>query len=268
MPRRKSPEEQEVADRLSTHRSNLAMYRAALIQYLDKVEMDHVELDAERVIFRSMTVTSKRLTRSVINGIIDAGLDVLTQAARAPLEQDIAAYMKAELKKQCDVVTYKGNLVKASSAEAKRVTREGMILRKGDASLVDAATRELCEAMWEELGHRHGLVEEGKAVKRARMEASQTSQATDAAPSPKGPRQEQPAQEPASPPSPQVASPGPPPAKPHSITAKAPRPKSSISKKQAAALFSVVAEYAVKHRRDKGLAKAVAQLVDGWWPAA
>ena len=279
MPNRKPAEEQDVADRISTHRANLGMYRSALIQFLDKVEMDRVELNTERVIFRSMTITSKRLTRPVINDIIMAGLSVVTEAARTPMDIEIVAFLKAELKSKCDCVSYKGNLLVSTSAEAKRVTREGVILRRGDMSLVDPDTRGLCEAMWDELGQRHSIVEEGKAAKRARVEANDTaSQATTVvAPSPEAPPEAASVikEAEASPPLPHVTSPelelSPLPVKSSlSKTEAVPKPKlkSSISKTEAAVLFQRVAEYMIMHRREESLDEAVVQLVDDWWPVA
>jgi len=279
MPYRKSAEEQDVAERISTHRANLGMYRAAMLQFLDKVAMDHVQLDTERVIFRSMTVTSKRLTRPVINGIVMVGVNIVKEVTRAPLDIDIIAFLKAELKSQCDVVTFKGNILKSTSPEAKRVTREGTTLRRGDASVVDPDTRGLCEAMWEELGQRHSIMEEGKAAKRARVEASDTASraTTVAAPSPEAPPEAASVikEAEASPPLPHVTSPelelSPLPVKSSlSKTEAVPKPKlkSSISKTEAAVLFQRVAEYMIMHRREESLDEAVVQLVDDWWPVA
>ena len=219
-----------------------------------------------------MTVTSKRLTRPVINGIVMVGVNIVKEVTRAPLDIDIIAFLKAELKSQCDVVTFKGNILKSTSPEAKRVTREGTTLRRGDASVVDPDTRGLCEAMWDELGQRHSIVEEGKAAKRARVEAT-----TVVAPSPEAPPEAASVikEAEASPPLPHVTSPelelSPLPVKSSlSKTEAVPKPKlkSSISKTEAAVLFQRVAEYMIMHRREESLDEAVVQLVDDWWPVA
>ena len=262
MPRRQTPDEQDVSEQLSSHRSNLAMYRCVLIQFLDKLQLDRVELDNRRCIFRSKTVSSKRLTFPMINGIVEECVRVVKEApGHPPQEIDVVGFLKLEMKSRCDVVSFKGNVIDATSADAKRVTREGTLLRRGGPELVDDETRQICDAMWEEMGQRRQLLEESKAVKRRGMEHPEMTRQcptgrtnrTLAGAEATSPTSSRP---------PLVNNAPKDPAKP--VTA--PRPQSSISKKQASTLFSTVAAYIAAHHHDEGLREAVLQIVQRGWP--
>ena len=262
MPRLKSPAQQDISERLSNHRSSMALYRTALTQYLDRVSMDRVEVDEDRCIVRSMNVTSKRLTRNVINAIIDTCLNTVQGMHPGMMVTlDVLAYLQVELRTQCDTVTCRGNLVATSSTEAKRITRGGEALRRGGCDLLDNPTRDLCEAMWEEMGHRTGLVVEGKAMKKIELSIATCTKGKDISISPMiGVDQVR------------LQSPLPSTTPRKTVTATSPstgesiKPKSSISKTQAFALFQLVSAYIVEHNLDECLVESLVKIVDGWWP--
>jgi hypothetical protein len=275
MPQKKTPEQQELTSRVSTSRAHMAMYRTVLLQFLDKVKRDVVEMDhsCNRYIVRTRTVSCKRITRTIITGVLHATVDAFAELSVAPGALDILGIMKAKLREEIETVAWKGNIVPCSHYEATRVTRDDVKVRRGGFALVDPDTREIAEAAWSESGQRAQLATEAKQLK-ASVDVSAVAEedatgSTPVAVEVDTERTESPVATPAAatsvvaatdPPSPQSPLP-----RAIAATIMPRKPRSSISKGEAAKLFQIISDYVAAHFLDQNLMKAVSQLVDDFW---
>ena len=259
MPRKRAAEEEERGEAISAVRGDLSCYRKVLLEFLDRVHCDIVELDAERSICRVAIVSSRRITRAVIIGVIEnvlRGVETAQGKMDAMLLQGLC---KQELLRQVDKTTFVANVLPSSSAEARRKRRDEAEVVRGGPELVDDTTREVCELMRRQIATRDELLEQVRAT---------TKRAKAAPPLPPSP--------PPPPPPPRA----PPPAAeaPEAVAslqaAKRPatkpmlgkRPKSSISKKQAQILLANVADYIAVHRHEgRDIMPAIHRLVDECW---
>lgn len=251
MPRTRSHAHRQKAATVSSQRGQLAKLRLELLAFLDACDKDVVQVDGERSICRVKNVTAKRITKPLLREVAEV---VVAQAATMPRDRTIlSAFATHVLRESVDIVSWKGNVVESTAPEAKRQKRDDEVVRHGAPELVDGRTLDLVEQYWESVGKS-----------RAREEA---------------PREETPPPSKAPPPPP--PSPPPPLAKSAEATVPAspqrrapspvqtltqPKPKSSVSKKEAIGILNHVVGCIVEDDGESDLLTACLSVLDRCWP--
>ena len=263
---RKSAEEEELASLVSTNRASMSITRTCLLQFLDKVKMDIVELDHDRFIVRTKTVSCKRITRPVVDQIIADAFKALTELDTAPAALDVLAFMKGKLKEHIEKVAWKGNVLPAEHHETKRTIRDGAKIRRGTFSLVDPQTREIAETAWREAHERAQLATKSKILRNEKpvvappspqlsatevAEQSPSSQLTSATPMVSIAKR--------SPTTAACPAASPAPRQQHR------KPRNSISKGESTKLFQLIAEFISSSFKDPNLPSLVAEKVDAFF---
>lgn len=220
---------QEKSEKLAATRGELCVLRTCLLQFLDRVGYDVVKVDDEKCIARVKNVTSKRITQEVLAGVVEV---VVANSTGANNQTDIQAFAKHTLITAVDKVSWKGNVVAASSAEAKRRKRDDTEVRHGGSKLIDDVTMQCVDAYWNAIACRKELTPTKAApISEAAEAVAPISEAAAMPPLPPSETKEPlPIAEEAV--SEDVASPV--------CTPVKARPKSSVSKKQAFAILEAV----------------------------
>jgi len=219
-------------------------------------------VDDEKCIARVKNVTSKRITQAVLAGVVEV---VVANSTGVNNQTDIHSFAKHTLICAVDKITWKGNVVASSSAEAKRRKRDDTEVRHGGSKLIDDVTMQCVDAYWKALISRKELT----ATKAASLPAAPALEAVAA---------------PSSPPSDVTESPGataeavpgvvsPPTAiayddTPAANVANACKPKSSVSKKQAFEILEEVSHLLAMggHATGEALGQCLS-LMRQRWPA-
>ena len=258
---RKRPAEEEVrTEALSAARGEIVTYRKVLLEFCDRVGCDIVDLDQERAICTVAIVSSRRITRALINSVIQNAMEALAKMD-AKVDGMLAfGVCKGHLQAEVDKVSFVASVLPSDSAEARRKRRGENEVVRGGPDLVDETTREICELFWSQVQARDELEAEAKAdKKRAKVTPPSPANTAMEAPVAKLPVQKT-----------ATVAPAPPP-KTAKAASKRPakRPRSSISKKVAHDLLALVADYIANHWGDgQGVTPAIHKLVDEFWASA
>jgi hypothetical protein len=278
MPRKRSAEEEGRTEAISAARGDLSVYRQVLLDFCDRVGCDIVDVDQSRAICKIAIVSSRRITRILINSVIEAAMQAIAQMKGKRDAMLVLCAFKRQLLAQVDKVSFVANLLPAFSTEARRKRRGEELVLRGGPELVDATTKEVCELYWQQVQERDALEEEAKAAKRQKpaVRPAEVGKATTTV------RPASPSVGRAAPVKVKVATAAAdesnlkPPATLDltAVTKKArnSKPKSSINKTQAGNLMQLVADFVAgnwtpgKGLADMELMPAIDQLVDDFWP--
>jgi len=245
MPKTRSQGQQAKGEKVSAQRGELAILRQALLQYLDRVGKDVVPVDDHRAICRVKTVTCKRIVKGLLLSVVEMTVASVEQSPNDDAEM-ILARAKQLLRDKTDVVSWKGNVLSLDSAEAKRVKRDEEEIRRGGA-IIDATTANLVDSYWEAAqGRRDKSKQEPEVPPLARQDAM--------------PAKDEPAQPISAPLESAVEAPI------NATPVRAPRPCSSVSKREAAGILQKISIYIVDHRGDEQILKGSYAVLHRCWP--
>ena len=150
MPRTRSQAQQHNTAAVSSQRGHLAKLRVQLLAFLDACDKDVVRVDDERSICRIKNVTAKRITKPVLQEVVDV---VISQSTTMPQDTEIlSAFATHVLRETVDIVSWKGNVVDNTSHEAKRQKRDEEVVRHGPTELLDGRILALVEEYWTAIG--------------------------------------------------------------------------------------------------------------------
>lgn len=221
------------------------MLRQALLQYLDRVGKDVVRVDDERAICRVKNVTSKRIVKPLLLSVVQK---TVACAEQSPRDDAVVLHARSKqlLREEADVVSWKGNVLPLDSAEARRKTRDEAEVRHGEPGIVDPITLQLVDTYWDAVTRRANLKKEEAQSPPVAMMEEQATPPKEEAPPPA-----------ASPPRESTVNAAP---------ARVPRPRSSVSKKEAASILQKVAEFIVEHRGEAQLLRGSYAVLHQCWP--
>ena len=255
MPRTRSQVQRQKTANVSSQRGHLAQLRVQLLAFLDACDKDVVRVDDERSICRIKNVTAKRITKPLLQEVVEVVISQLTTIHQDPTM--LSAFATQVLRESVDIVSWKGNVVENTTHEAKRQKRDDTEVRHGGTELLDGPILAIVEEYWAAIGESRTTQEEALREETLHIE----SPAISTPPLPPLLATIAKAGVPMSP-----TRPLPPlPLQPKVI--REPKPKSSVSKKEANVILSRIAAYiAVEGCDESDLLTASLSILDRHWP--
>ena len=169
MPSKKTVEEEACSERVAAVRGDLAACRKVLLHALG--DYDVISLDTERVLRKIEVVSSRRITKKLMLTVLE---EVVLEMLRRPSMARDAMMLFGEAKQRLihhvDRITANGNVVLASSKEAKRRRRDSDELKVGGQSLLSDTNREVAEAYWQAIHAHRVAIDEGREIRRTVVE--------------------------------------------------------------------------------------------------
>ena len=147
MPKRKSPEEIELAEATSSVRSQLASCREVLLQFMRKHKIDRIPIPNERVIICKQLVSAKRITQQVVLDAVKATVEE-NKGSRIPDSVGLFCAFKSQLQQTVDKITYSSDVVCAASKDANKKPRDGPAPVDGSPDLLTQDIIDIANEVW------------------------------------------------------------------------------------------------------------------------